>query len=178
MSSPPAPKFVLRGHQAAVHAAAFLRDNGRLATGDSQGFVVLWDLVVMRARAVWRAHEDAMLGLCGWGRDKVITRSGASPELTLFRRRHGRDHRLIVWQLAEEDESRMSTALPLDGSAEERPRPWILHILEVNTMNFCSFAACAAHEGSSDTRFLGSSADIFVAVPNTQISAEDPRKRV
>ncbi|KAG5990443.1 ASTRA complex subunit, partial [Claviceps lovelessii] len=73
MSSPPAPKFVFRGHQAAVHAAAFLRNNERLATGDSQGFVVLWDLIIMRARAVWRAHEDAILGLCGWGRDKIIT---------------------------------------------------------------------------------------------------------
>ncbi|KAG5915034.1 hypothetical protein E4U42_000175 [Claviceps africana] len=156
MSSPPAPKFVLRGHQAAVHAAAFLRDNERLATGDAHGFVVLWDLVVMRARAVWRAHEDALLGLCGWGRDKMIT--------------HGRDHRLIVWQLAEGDEGRMSTALPLDGSAEERPQPWILHVVEVNTMNFCSFAACAADEGGSDTRLLGSSAEILVAVPNTLAS--------
>lgn len=73
MSGAPAPKFVFRGHQAAVHAAAFLRDNERLATGDSQGFVVLWDLIIMRARAVWKAHENAILGLCGWGRDKIIT---------------------------------------------------------------------------------------------------------
>ncbi|KAG6237951.1 hypothetical protein E4U25_002165 [Claviceps purpurea] len=156
MSGAPAPKFVFRGHQAAVHAAAFLRDNERLATGDSQGFVVLWDLIIMRARAVWRAHENAILGLCGWGRDKIIT--------------HGRDHRLIVWQVTEEDESGMSTALPLDSSTEERRNPWILHILEVNTMNFCSFAACPAEESSSFTRSLGSSSDILIAVPNTLAS--------
>ncbi|KAG5974955.1 hypothetical protein E4U55_007954 [Claviceps digitariae] len=156
MSGPPAPKFIFRGHQAAVHAAAFLRNNERLATGDSQGFVVLWDLIIMRARAVWKAHQDAILGLCGWGSDKIIT--------------HGRDHRLIVWQLAEKDESGMSTALPLDGSTEERRNPWILHILQVNTMNFCSFSACAVDEGSSYTRFLGPSSEILVAVPNTLAS--------
>ncbi|KAG6004261.1 hypothetical protein E4U21_001273 [Claviceps maximensis] len=156
MSSPPAPKFVLRGHQAAVHAAAFLRNNERLATGDSQGFVVLWDLIIMRARAVWKAHENAILGVCGWGSDKIIT--------------HGRDHRLVVWQLAEKDESAMSTALPLDGPTEDRPNPWILHILEVNTMNFCSFSACAVDESSSYTRFLGSASEILVAVPNTLAS--------
>ncbi|KAG6016698.1 hypothetical protein E4U41_004383 [Claviceps citrina] len=157
-AAPPAPKFVLRGHQAAVHAAAFVRSNERLATGDSQGFVVLWDLLIMRARAVWKAHEGAVLGLRGWGSDKIIT--------------HGRDHKLIVWQLAEKDEGGMSTALPLDGgpAGGERPRPWILHLLEVNTMNFCSFAACPAEGGSSYTRFLASSSEILIAVPNTLAS--------
>lgn len=74
MANPaPAPKFILRGHKAAIHAAAFIRQNERLVTGDSEGFVVLWDLTIMRARAVWRAHENAILGIRGWGDDKVIT---------------------------------------------------------------------------------------------------------
>lgn len=27
----------------------------------------------MRPRAVWRAHEKAILGIQGWGSDKIIT---------------------------------------------------------------------------------------------------------
>ncbi|QPH05348.1 hypothetical protein C2857_003089 [Epichloe festucae Fl1] len=156
MPGVPAPKFVFRGHRAAVHAAAFIRNNERLATGDSDGFVVFWDLMIMRARAVWKAHESAILGLRGWGDDKVIT--------------HGRDHKLIVWQIREKDESDLSTALPLDGSTEHRPKPWMLHFLEVNTTNFCSFTACPAEETSSCSRFLGSSSEILIAVPHTLAS--------
>jgi WD40 repeat protein len=71
--NPPTPKNILRGHKAQVHAAAFLRHNSRLATGDADGFVVLWDLTIMRPKAVWRAHENAILGIRSWGHDKVIT---------------------------------------------------------------------------------------------------------
>lgn len=69
----PSPKNILRGHKDAVHAATFLRQNERLATGDADGYVVLWDLVIMRPRVVWRAHENAILGIRGWGDDKVVT---------------------------------------------------------------------------------------------------------
>lgn len=72
-SAPPAPKSILRGHKAQVHAAEFLRGNERLATGDAEGYVVLWDLTILRPRAVWRAHENAILGIKGWGNDRVIT---------------------------------------------------------------------------------------------------------
>lgn len=71
--SPPAPKAILRGHKAQVHAATFIRQNERLITGDAEGYVVLWDLTIMRPRAVWRAHESAILGIKGWGDDKIIT---------------------------------------------------------------------------------------------------------
>ncbi|KOS22999.1 ASTRA-associated protein 1 [Escovopsis weberi] len=153
--SAPAPKTILRGHKAQVHAAAFVRGNERLLTGDADGFVVLWDLTIMRPRAVWRAHENAILGLRGWGQDKVIT--------------HGRDHRLVVWQLGVRDEERMSVALPLEDVPEPRLQPWILHILEVNTMNFCSFAACPRSCGKGDID-IDSVSEILVAVPNTLAS--------
>ncbi|GAO17353.1 hypothetical protein UVI_02038730 [Ustilaginoidea virens] len=155
MSGIPTPKFVLRGHGAAVHAASFVRQNARLATGDAEGFVVLWDLVVMRATAVWRAHRNAILGVRGWGDDKVMT--------------HGRDHRLVVWKIAEQDESHLSSALPLEGLAVHRPQPWMLHLLEVNTMNFCSFAACPS-SSTEYSRFLGPVSEVLVAVPNTLAS--------
>ncbi|KAK1251194.1 hypothetical protein MKX07_005749 [Trichoderma sp. CBMAI-0711] len=152
----PSPKAILRGHKAQIHAATFVRHNERLATGDAEGWVVLWDLTIMRPRAVWRAHENAILGIRGWGRDSIIT--------------HGRDHKLIVWRVREEDEDRLSVALPLEETPTPRPQPWVLHLLEVNTMNFCSFAACLgdAAQGSLDS--AASTAQVLIAVPNTLAS--------
>ncbi|KAL7629761.1 Astra associated protein 1 Asa1 [Parahypoxylon ruwenzoriense] len=126
------------------HPPAQPRSNQRLASGDADGFVVLWDLTIMRARAVWRAHTNTILGIADWGDDRVIT-----------------DNRLIVWKLTPQDETAMSIALPLDESAPDRLQPWILHILEVNTMNFCSFASCTASP-DADTHD-----ELFIAVPNT-----------
>ncbi|KAL6871269.1 WD40-repeat-containing domain protein [Trichoderma novae-zelandiae] len=154
--STPSPKAILRGHKAQIHAATFVRQNERLATGDAEGWVVLWDLTIMRPRAVWRAHENAILGIRGWGRDNIIT--------------HGRDHKLVVWRIREQDESRLSVALPLEETPTPRPQPWVLHLLEVNTMNFCSFAACPgdADQGSLDA--AAPTAQVLVAVPNTLAS--------
>ncbi|KAI0131785.1 WD40-repeat-containing domain protein [Xylariales sp. AK1849] len=146
---PASPKTVLRGHQAQVHAAAFVRRNQRLASGDAEGYVVLWDLTIMRPRAVWRAHTNAILGIASWGVDKVIT--------------HGRDNKLIVWKVKVDDEAGLSTTLPLDPSPVPRPQPWILHILEVNTMNFCSFGSCSANPD-------GTEEELLIAVPNTLAS--------
>lgn len=67
------PESVLRGHQAQVHTAAFIRSNTRLASGDAEGYVVLWDLTILRPRAVWRAHTNAILGIAPWGPDRIIT---------------------------------------------------------------------------------------------------------
>ena len=70
---PAQPKSILRGHKASIHAAAFVRANERLLTGDADGFVVAWDLTILRPRAVWQAHKGAILGLDEWGADRVIT---------------------------------------------------------------------------------------------------------
>jgi WD40 repeat protein len=154
-AAPPAPRSILRGHKAQVHAAEFLRANERLATGDAEGHVVLWDLTILRPRAVWRAHEGAILGIRAWGRDRLIT--------------HGRDHRLIVWKVGEDDEERLSTALPLEDVAVPRPQPWVVYLLPVNTMNFCSFSACpGTPTGSLAT--LDEAAEVLLAVPNTLAS--------
>lgn len=56
-----------------MHAAAFVRGNDRLVTGDADGFVIAWDLTIMRSHAVWQAHSNAILGIAGWGRDRLIT---------------------------------------------------------------------------------------------------------
>ncbi|PTB79099.1 WD40 repeat-like protein [Trichoderma longibrachiatum ATCC 18648] len=154
--STPSPKAILRGHKAQIHAATFVRHNERLATGDAEGWVVLWDLTIMRPRAVWRAHENAILGIRGWGRENIIT--------------HGRDHKLIVWRIREEDEGRLSVALPLEETPTPHPQPWVLHLLEVNTMNFCSFAACLADAAQGSLDAAAHTAQVLIAVPNTLAS--------
>ncbi|KAF7541726.1 hypothetical protein G7Z17_g11903 [Cylindrodendrum hubeiense] len=146
--SAPSPKAILRGHKAQVHSATFIRGNTRLVTGDAEGYVVIWDLTIMRPRAVWRAHESAILGVQGWGNDKIIS--------------HGRDHKLIVWKLGPDDEDNLSKTLPVEDVPEPRPQPWVLHLLEVNTMNFCSFAVSSSSPGHMDD-----SSEILIAVPNT-----------
>jgi len=71
---PPAqPAFVLRGHSAQIHALHFTSGNSRLLTGDADGWAVSWNLAYKRPVAVWRAHENAILGLGSWGRDRIIT---------------------------------------------------------------------------------------------------------
>jgi WD40 repeat protein len=78
--------------------------------------------------------------------------------------RHGKDNKLVVWKLSDEDEASMSTVLPVDTPPEPRKQPWLLHILEVNTMNFCSFAQTAlpSHDEGSE--------ELLIAVPNTMSS--------
>ncbi|KAK4494380.1 hypothetical protein PRZ48_014678 [Zasmidium cellare] len=149
---PPAqPAYVLRGHSAQIHAIHFWRDNSRLLTGDADGFVVVWSTASKRATAVWKAHSNTILGLGSWEGDKVIT--------------HGRDNKLSVWQVKEDDEPNLSTTLPIDDSTTDRRPPWLLHSLDVNALNFCSFATIPAEpHGHNDLPSDG----LFVAVPGIQ----------
>ncbi|PHH72627.1 hypothetical protein CDD80_4407 [Ophiocordyceps camponoti-rufipedis] len=146
---------ILRGHKAQVQAAAFIRRNERLATADADGFIVLWDLAVMRPAAVWKAHDKSILGVMGWGLDKIIT--------------HGRDHKLVVWKLSASDEEGLSSVLPVEPVVEARRQPWILHLVEVNALNFCAFAACARRP---DGTLSGpdASSELLLAVPNALAS--------
>ncbi|KAF2208922.1 hypothetical protein CERZMDRAFT_48208 [Cercospora zeae-maydis SCOH1-5] len=126
--NPPAqPTYIFRGHTAQIHAVHFFRRNTRLLTGDANGWAVLWKISSKRAVAVWRPHNNTILGVGSWDEDKIIT--------------HGRDNKLHVWQLREEDEKEFSKTLPIDdgtGFAEHK-QPWLLHTLLVNALNFCSF---------------------------------------
>ncbi|KAK8250163.1 quinon protein alcohol dehydrogenase-like superfamily [Phyllosticta capitalensis] len=132
-SSPPLPVYILRGHAASIHAVRFVRRNSRLLTGDGDGWVILWNLASKRPAAVWRPHTAAILGLdCDADGDAIIT--------------HGRDAHLRVWQLRPQDEAALDTVLPVDDAEAHRKQPWLLHSLLVNTLNFCSFASCAANK--------------------------------
>jgi ASTRA-associated protein 1 len=71
---------------------------------------------------------------------------------------------LIVWKLSEKDEAGMSTSLPIEEPAEPRPLPWMVHLLEVNTMNFCAFSSCAPILVEEDSQ------ELLIAVPDTLVS--------
>lgn len=66
---PPAtPVYVLRGHGAPIHALCFFGQNSKLAlaSGDADGWIVIWSVVTKRPIAVWKAHEGAVLEVKGF----------------------------------------------------------------------------------------------------------------
>ncbi|KAJ2904483.1 putative protein of unknown function with WD40 repeat domain [Zalerion maritima] len=159
----PHPRTILRGHKAQVHAAVFIRNNERLVTGDAEGYVVLWDLAIMRPRAAAKVVPPppptfAVRQLLHQFPGLLFAGPANIPKSS-----HGRDNKLIAWKLSADDESALGVLLPLDLSPTDMKQPWMLHLLEVNTMNFCSFASCPA-----DYRLSIREADeLLVAVPNT-----------
>lgn len=95
--------------------------------------------------------------------------------LTCVGDRHGRDHKLIVWQLGEEDEERMSIVLPVEDVPGPRPQPWVLHQLDVNTMNFCPFGSC--EPGGLQIAGADEATSLVIAVPNS-LQSESVRARM
>lgn len=66
-SLPPAtPRYILRGHASAIQALHFFANNSRLISADADGWLVLWDVPSKRARAVWQAHQGAVLEVKGY----------------------------------------------------------------------------------------------------------------
>lgn len=80
-------------------------------------------------------------------------------------KRHGKDNLLLVWRFSESDEADMSTVLPVDTAEKPRRKPWLLYSLEVNTMNFCSFACCIEPR-LSRPETNSEDGGLLVAVPN------------
>ena len=71
--SPAVPAYILRGHTSPIHALHFFRQNASLASGDSDGWIVVWSLASKRAVAVWKAHEGAILGVRDWDDERLVT---------------------------------------------------------------------------------------------------------
>ena len=85
---------------------------------------------------------------------------------------HGRDNKLLVWQLRLADEPAMDKMLPVEVALTPRKQPWLLHALPVNTLNFCAFAMCrdGMPQVMSSVRALQDKdvpCPILIAVPNT-----------
>ncbi|OAP62947.1 hypothetical protein AYL99_02174 [Fonsecaea erecta] len=128
---PPVPAYILRGHEAAIHALHFYANNALLASADSDGWMVIWSLSSKRPVAVWKAHEAGVLQIKHWTTARLV-----------------RDHKLRVWQLRHEDLVGLRTKLPADSdsstaaAASDHPHPWLLHSMSVNALNFCAFSMC------------------------------------
>ena len=71
--SPAVPAYILRGHTSPIHALHFFHQNAFLASGDSDGWIVVWSLASKRAVAVWRAHEGSILGVRDWDSERLVT---------------------------------------------------------------------------------------------------------
>ncbi|KAL4967805.1 WD40 repeat domain-containing protein [Aspergillus stella-maris] len=134
---PPAtPTYILRGHNAAIHALQIFNGNLRLVSGDADGWIVVWDLIFKRPVAVWKAHEGAVLEVKGFSLS-----CGRVSEIYT----HGRDHKLRVWRFKVADEEILSKTLPVDQppnkpDSDSQIKPWLVHSLYVNALNFCAFS--------------------------------------
>jgi ASTRA-associated protein 1 len=142
---PAIPTFVLRGHESSINSLTFLAKNAYLASGDSDGWLILWSLASKRAAAVWKAHVGGVSTIFAWGMEQLIT--------------HGRDHKLIVWQLPK-DLATLSKTLPAASASGEVPRPWITHVMDMSALNFCSFAAAPGSSAQDQQQSL------LIANPN------------
>lgn len=118
----------LRAHSASVRALNFSQDGLSLISGDEDGWVVIWDLCSRRPTAIWRAHTHALLAV-EW-REK----SDQHEVLT-----HGRDNKIRIWSFQQQQ---IFLCVPLSGEARDSdyPKPWLLHSLDVNALNFCAVA--------------------------------------
>ena len=78
-----------------------------------------------------------------------------------------------MWQLGDIDENAVDKVLPIDATvAAASKQPWVLHVLTVNTLNFCSFAMCL--DGMPQVDSMGLTIEsphapkpVLIAVPNT-----------
>jgi WD40 repeat protein len=84
--------------------------------------------------------------------------------------RHGRDHRLRVWQLRELDFNNLDTRLPVEGELPDmRREPWLLHSMSVNTLNFCPFAMCYDQD-KSEVLSQGSAGNSPIPTPKARLA--------
>ena len=56
--------------------------------------------------------------------------------------RHGRDHKLRVWQLDFNHLGGLEKTLPAAGASPDQPQPWLLHSMDISALNFCTIATC------------------------------------
>jgi ASTRA-associated protein 1 len=86
--------------------------------------------------------------------------------------RHGRDHRLRVWQLGKADLEVLDTRLPVEGEhADQRREPWLLHSMAVNALNFCAFAMCYGQDKLSEISATATR-DTSTPIPDGQLASE------
>ncbi|BGP50896.1 Astra associated protein 1 Asa1 [Rhodotorula kratochvilovae] len=130
--SPPAPEYLLRGHAAPVAVLRFSRCARFLFSGDTDGFVAVWDLRTFRPRYFWRAHEGGILGLEEV--DGALLTQGRDNLLRLYRFP-------AIAAAAGTVDYGAATAVPSTSAPSEGvERVWSL---DINAMNFCRMSVCS-----------------------------------
>ncbi|KAJ2868981.1 Astra associated protein 1 Asa1 [Coemansia erecta] len=110
------PDFVFRGHQAAVNSVRFFADDRFLVSGDQDGHLIVWNMLLKRQLAsVPRAHSGPILAVCGVGVDTVVSQ--------------GRDNKLCVWRLE---------------AGEFKGKLVLAKSMDVDAMSFCKFTVSSA----------------------------------
>lgn len=109
-------------------SVGFHPDGLWLFSGDENGWVIWWDLQSRRPRAIWKAHEMALLAV------KYLNADAIEGIVT-----HGRDNKLRIWK-ADQDQMYNTQVLTENSKPDSYPAPWLLHSQDVNALNFCRFA--------------------------------------
>ncbi|KAG4304034.1 hypothetical protein PORY_002557 [Pneumocystis oryctolagi] len=141
----PQPVYVFRGHEAQISYVYFFKKNENLATCDANGWIIIWDTFTRRPIIVWKAHLESILTCYYWSNSYFIT--------------HGRDNKIYVWQLKFKDKEDSKIYLPIDQKKEWQIKPWLVYSLNIDSLNYCSFAVCDKEVQVKD--------DIFLAVSNS-----------
>ncbi|KAJ2852571.1 Guanine nucleotide binding protein (G protein), beta polypeptide 1-like [Coemansia brasiliensis] len=124
------PDFVFRGHQSAVNCVHFMCDSRFLVSGDQDGKLIVWNMLLKRQLAsVSTAHSGAVLAI-------------SSTKTTIITQ--GRDNKLCLWLL---DAQEFSGTLQLQRT------------LDIESMNFCKFSSMSEWvaglvAGSTESAFV------------------------
>ncbi|KAF9576339.1 Guanine nucleotide binding protein (G protein), beta polypeptide 1-like [Mortierella alpina] len=167
--APPAPSFILRGHEAPIHAIHFFASNTFLVSGDEAGWIVVWDLWKRRQIFKWHGHPTgSVLALqsidthsCkGQPKEQHTTkptrRSKAGLRYYQDQARpvyivsHGRDNHIHVWDIntvLQQSLARRSDGASRQGVGHEAT---LVFSLPVNALNFCKMSVLAI-DGASET---------------------------
>lgn len=118
-------RFSLRGHRAPISCISTY--DAIVASGDRDGWIVLWDVTSRRPRALWKAH------------DGNINTLKKTPEGLLS---HGRDNCVRIWSVEQHDLEQCSRdPSQLSDPTGRLHSPPNLEI-PVNSLNFCDVDYC------------------------------------
>src|SRR5207245_1421030 len=98
-------------HPSYVYALAYSPDGTRLATGDKDGFVKIWDVATGRELLTYRGHKDAVNAVAYSPDGKLIASAGDDRTVRLWEPATGKDK----FTLAEHIDKVTSVAFHPDG---------------------------------------------------------------
>ncbi|KAG5519253.1 hypothetical protein PMAC_002341 [Pneumocystis sp. 'macacae'] len=155
------PVYIFRGHEVQISYIYFFKKNENLATCDANGWIIIWNTFTRRPIIAWRAHLESILTCYYWSENYFIT--------------HGRDNKVYIWKLHFEYTEDSKIYLPIDQKEEYQKKPWMIYSLNINSLNYCSFAVCDKENDIKNEIFMAISSsnkneliDIY-DLPNCQL---------